>query len=293
MKSNTQIYYCVDLQLFAEGGGGESGASEGGSTGATAPAAEVLTGENNTPAAEVKTKDRISEFESLIKGKYKDLYDARVQDIVQKRLKGQKELVERYNELTPTLETLAKKYGVDASDIKALNKAIEEDDSYYEDEALERGISVQQLKEIKKIERENAEFKRQQAERERIDNANKQYKRWMEQSEETKKVYPLFDLRAELQNSKFFDLLSSNIDVRTAYEVVHRDEIIAGAMQFAAKKAEQNVTNSIIANGTRPSENGNSSQSASVSTRDPSKMTRKERAEYNRRISNGERITFG
>ena len=79
---------------------------------------------------------------------------------VKNRLKGQKETVEKYNALAPTLETLAKKYGVDASDINALNKAIEEDDAYYEEEALEKGVTVEQLKQFKKMERENAELKK-------------------------------------------------------------------------------------------------------------------------------------
>ena len=51
------------------------------------------------------------------------------------------------------------------NDAAALTKAIEEDDSFFEDEALERGIPVEQLKEIRKMERENADLKRQMAEK--------------------------------------------------------------------------------------------------------------------------------
>jgi hypothetical protein len=301
----------LDLQLFAEGGDGGTGAE--GATGATAtaavsqnkgvksnPLADVQYGiqhtEETTPAAEVvenPTEDRNAKFEALIKGEFKDLYDAKVQDTVQKRLKSTKETVDRYNELTPTLEALAKKYGVDASDIKALNKAIEDDDSYYEQEALEKGITVEQLKEIRKMEKDNAELRKQLEEQNRKENANKIYAQWMEQADSTKQVYPSFDLRAEMQNPKFVDLLKSNIDVRTAYEVIHKDDIIAGAMQFTAKKVEQNITNKIIANGARPSENGNSSQGASVSKSDVSTLTKADRAEIARRVARGEKISFG
>ena len=170
----------LNLQLFAEGAGaGDGGTAEG--AGATAPVAGVQKGmknpladvkygkqEETAPVAEVTTApDMSAEFEALIKGKYKEQYDARVQDTVQKRLKGQKEIVEKYNALTPTLETIAKKYGVDASDIEALNKAIDEDDSYYEQEAIEKGMTVQQLKEVKKMERENAALKAQMEEAQR------------------------------------------------------------------------------------------------------------------------------
>ena len=303
----------LDLQLFAEGGDGGTGAE--GATGATAtaavsqnkgvksnPLADVQYGiqptkaEEKTPAAEVvenPTEDRNAKFEALIKGEFKDLYDQRVQDTVQKRLKSTKETVDRYNELAPTLEALAKKYGVDPSDIKALNKAIEDDDSYYEQEALEKGITVEQLKEIRKMEKENAELKKQMEEQNRKENANKIYAQWMEQADSTKQIYPSFDLRTEMQNPKFVDLLKSNIDVRTAYEVIHKDDIIAGAMQFTAKKVEQNITNKIIANGARPSENGNSSQGASVSKSDVSTLTKADRAEIARRVARGEKISFG
>ena len=313
MKNNLIFPMVLNLQLFAEGAsGGDGGTGAEGATGATATAAvsqtkgvksnplsDVVYGkqtEVTTPAAEVvenPTEDRNAKFEALIKGEYKDLYDARVSDTVQKRLKSTKETVDKYNELTPTIEALAKKYGVDPADIKALNKAIEDDDSYYEQEALEKGITVEQLKEIRKMERENADLKRQMEEQNRKENANKVYAQWMEQADKAKQVYPSFDLRAEMQNPKFVDLLRSDIDVRTAYEVIHKDDIIAGAMQFTAKTVEQKLTDKIIANGARPSENGNSSQGASVTKSDVSQLTKADLAEINRRVARGEKISFG
>ena len=311
MVKTNFIPMLLNLQLFAEGGG-DGGTGAEGTTGVSAtaavsqnkgvksnPLADVVYGkqaEETTPAAEVvetPTEDRNAKFEALIKGEYKDLFDQRMQDTVQKRLKSTKETVDKYNELAPTLEALAKKYGVDASDIKALNKAIEDDDSYYEQEALEKGITVEQLKEIRKMEKENSELKRQMEEQNRKENANKLYAQWMEQADKAKQVYPSFDLRAEMQNPKFVDLLRSNIDVRTAYEVIHKDDIIAGAMQFTAKTVEQKLTNKIIANGARPSENGNSSQGASVTKSDVSTLTKADRAEIARRVARGEKISFG
>ena len=302
----------LDLQLFAEGAAG-AGAGDGvtgseGSTGVNAtaavsrkgaranPLANVVYGtqaEKAAPVAEVQeTEDRNAKFEALIKGEYKDLYDAKMQDTIQKRLKGSKENEAKLTELTPVLEKLAKKYGVEASDIKALSKAIEEDDTYYEEEALEKGITVEQLKEIRKMERENAELKKQMEEQNRRENANKLYAQWMEQEKQTKAVYPNFSLRAEMQNPKFVDLLRSNIDVRTAFEVIHKDEIIPAAMQYTAKQVEQKIANKIIAGGARPTENGNSSQGASQTKSDVTQLTKADRAEVNRRVLSGEKITF-
>ena len=286
----------LNLQLFAEGaGGGDGGTGAGGATGVNATAAVSQTGDN-APAAGVETvsaEDRSAKFEELIKGEYKDLYDAKMQDTIQKRLKGTKETVDKYNALTPTLEMLSKKYGVDAADIEALNKAIQDDDSYYEEEALEKGITVQQLKEIRKMERENADLKRQMEEQNRKENANRLYAQWMEQEKQTKAVYPNFNLRGEMQNPKFVELLRSNIDVRTAYEVLHKDEIIHGAMQFAVNKAEQNFANKVIANGARPTENGISSQGASLTKSDVSQLSKADRQDILRRVARGEKISFG
>ena len=309
MKNIILFPMILNLQLFAEGtGGGDGGTGAEGASGATAtaavsqkkgasnPLADVKYGiQDAPPAAEVNptpTEDRNARFEALIKGEFKDLYDAKMQDTIQKRLKGSKETVDKYNALSPTLEMLAKKYGVDANDIKALNKAIEEDDSYYEEEALEKNMSVQQLKEIKKMERENAELKRQMSEQERQENANRLYSRWMQESEATKSVYPTFNLEAEMQNPRFLDLLRNNVDVRTAYEVLHKDEIIPAAMQFTAKTVEQKLTNKIIANGARPVENGNSSQGATVVKSDVSQLSKADRAEIIRRVQRGEKIKF-
>ena len=284
----------LNLQLFAEGTGtGTVGGGTGaeGAKGVTATAAMSQTGEN-TPAAEVNTNDRTAKFDELIKGEYKDLYDAKVQDTIQKRLKSTKETVDRYNALSPTLEILAKKYGVDATNIEALNKAIEDDDSYFEEEALEKGITVQQLKEIRKMERENADLKRQMAEKERQEQAGKQYAQWMEQEKQTKALYPSFNLRAEMQNPQFQRLLGSGIDVKTAFEVLHKDEIIPAAMHYTAKTVEQKLTNKIIANGQRPSENGISSQGASLTKSDVSQLSKAERLDLIRRARQGEKITF-
>ena len=310
------LFPMINLQLFAEGGDGGTGSE--GATGVTAtnavsqtkkgvksnPLANVVYGKqddaaqtadvqtNTTEAEAVQPPDRNAEFEKLIKGEYKDLYDARMQDTIQRRLKGTKETVDKYNALTPTIELLAKKYGVDASDVEALNKAIEEDDAYYEEEALERGMSVEQLKEVRKMERENAELKKQVQEKYRRDQQAQQYSQWMEQANQAKALYPSLDLNTEAKNPQFLRLLNAGVDVGTAYAVIHKDEIIPAAMQYTAKTVEQKLTNKIIANGARPTENGISSQSGAVVKSDVSQLSKEDRAEIIRRVQRGEKIRF-
>ena len=309
----------LNLQLFAEGAGAGTGAE--GTMGVTGTAAMSQKGVKGNSLANVKygiqhedaaqvtdvqtkitdadgttaqTVDRNAEFEKLIKGEYKDLYDARVQDTVQKRLKGTKETVDKYNALTPMFEKLSAKYGVDATDVDALMKAIDEDDSYYEEEALDKGISVEELKRIKSIEKENAELNRQLKEQREKENADKTVAEWIKQSEQVKAIDPSFNLEAEVQNPKFIAVLRiPGVDVKTAFELIHKDEILGSAMQFAVKTTEKKLTDKIIANGARPSENGISSQSASVVKSDVSKLTSADIDEVRRKLARGDKITFG
>ena len=319
--SHKFILRSIDLQLFAEGGSSASAAgAEGSGTGAEGvttadgmpatsarakknPLADVRYGiqENaedaqvadaQNTAGQVSAEERAAKFEALIKGEYKDLYDAKMQDTIQKRLKGTKDTVDKYNALAPTLETLAKKYGVDPTDIEALNHAIDEDNTFFEDEALEKGISVEQLKEIRKIERENADLKKQMREQSVRENADRIYAGWLEQSDALKQIYPNFDLDAEIKNPRFVDLLKNNVDVRTAYEVLHKDDIIRGAMQFTADTVQTKLANNIIAGRNRPSENGIGQTSPAVVKNDVSQLSRADREEIIRRVARGEKIRF-
>ena len=294
----------LDLQLFAGGSGTAEGATGVTGTDAASPQgdkgslADVQYGiqPQSAPAAEVQEAaqpDSNAEFEELIRGKFKDQYSKKVQDTIQKRLKGTQETVDKFNSMTPMLEMLSRKYGVDASDVEALSKAIQEDDAYYEDEAMEMGITVQQLKEIRKLERENAEFKKMQTEQENKAKAAQLVSAWQEQAQQTKSVYPSFDMDAEMQNPQFVNLLRSNVDVRTAFEVLHKDEIIPAAMQYTAQQTKSKIAKSIASGSNRPAENGISSQSAARVKSDVTQLSKADREEIYRRAARGEKITFG
>lgn len=288
----------IQLQLLAEGAASGAG-SEG--TGVNGPAAGDDSGvdlsdiqygiqdDGQDAAAGIDPANRDAEFEKLIKGDFKDQYNKRVQDTLQKRFKGMQETINKYEQTKPLVEKMASKYGVDADDIEGLIKATDDDISFYEDEALEKGLSVEQLKEIKKMERENAELKRQMQQKTSQENASKLYAEWMDQAESAKAIYPSFDLNSEMQNPKFLDLLRSHIDVKTAYEVIHKDEILPAAMQFAANSVSKKLANKIMSGG-RPSENGTKAQAPTLVKQDPSTWTKADRQEVIRRVARGEKI---
>lgn len=315
----------IDLQLFADGGstgasGGDGGTgADGATSGVTAsvpssqkkganPLADVKYGIQDSAdaptSAQAQTEtdsqattpiDRVAEFEKLIKGEYKDLYDERVQKTIQSRFKGEKEKNEKlskFEALMPTLEMLSKKYNVDVSDIEALNKAITDDDAYYEEEAFRLGMPTEQLKSIRKMERENEALKKQIDARKEYEDAEKKVATWMKQAEEAVKSFPGLNLANELQNESFVKLLETGVDVSTAYFAMHHKDLVPQAMQYTARQAEEKVTQSVIANGKRPVENGTRSQSSAVSKTDVSQLTKADREEIARRVARGEKIRF-
>lgn len=307
----------LSLQLFAEGGAGaagDGGAAQGtGVTGAAAvsqnkgakgnPLANVVYGkQESAPAAEVQTEsqaqpeakpaDLDAEFEELIKGKYKAPFQSKTQNIVQQRLKGSSETVDKFNTISPVLDLLGKKYGVDAKDIKALAAAIEDDDSLYEEAALENGRTPREEKNFSRLKRENQGLLDQINARKEQDFARQQMEQWEQQAAVARQTYPNLDLEVEAKNPKFRQLLGAGIDVGTAYMVIHKDDVIAGAMQHTAKKVEEKLTNNIIAGNRRPTENGMSSQSAAITKSDPSQFTKADRDEIRKRVARGEIIRF-
>ena len=154
------IFRLLDLQLFAEGDGGTA-AEATGAAAETGDLSQVVYGKQQAEQApdagvqqeETPARDLGKEFEALIKGEFKDVYNKRVQDTVSKRLKGPAADAEKYRAMQPVMKMLAQRYGVDASDVKALSAAIEEDDAFYAQEAERMGIGVDQVKAIRKAER--------------------------------------------------------------------------------------------------------------------------------------------
>ena len=304
----------MNLQLFAEGG---AAAGDGGAagTGVTAPAAGVTSKgaksnplasvkygkQDSAPAAEVQTEpaadpkpvvDKNAEFEKMIKGDYKDEYDKRVQDIVRNRLKGADENEKRLNAMNPLLDILSARYGVESTNTEALVKALEADDSFFEQAAMEQNMDTKQYRQMLQLQRENARLKSQSEQQARQEQLNRQYAVWEQQAAEAKNLYPNLDLNVESQNPQFRQLLFAGVDVGTAYMVLHKDDVMAGAMQHTAKTVEQKLANKIAAGNSRPAENGTSGQSAAVIKEDPSKWTRADREEVRRRVARGEKITL-
>lgn len=248
---------------------------------------------DNVPVAEEQPKvqpvvDRKAEFEKLIDGEYKDLFTERTQSIINKRFKDTKTYEKQLADYDSTMFPLYSRYGIKPGDVASLQKAIDSDNTLFEQEAEKRGVDVGTLRYIKNLEQQNEITKQQNSLIERESTAQKFYADCLEQAKGMSAEYPDFNLEAECENEQFIGLLKSGVDMKTSYEVIHMNDIKVNV----AKQAEQSVANTIKANGQRPTENGVASTTGVTVKSDVSKLTAADRAEIARRASRGETITF-
>ena len=316
----------LNLQLFAEGEGGGEAAQSGENATAAAEqrlrelgvpedkirkraskvASKMPTQQVNTPATEQKaeetkvvsapTEDNPTEgtkdasttrmsWEEIMKDPE---YNKQMQAVVQSRLKSAKGAEEALAKMAPALEVLARKYDLDPANIDydALAKQVNNDDSYYEDKALEMGVSVETAKKIDQMERETERKKAQDDRTIQEQKIQQHFVKLEQQSEAMKKVFPNFDLRKELANPVFARMTSPNvgISVEDAYYAVHRNEIQTASMQVAAQKTAEKISNAIQSGSRRPDEAGASSQAPSVNTFDYRNASRDQREALKKRI---------
>ena len=239
--------FIYDIQLLAEDMPAETPAAE-----ESLPAADDLSADGRSAngqsadgqsadgqsadGADAHADDLTAHFEALIRGKYKAAFDARVQKILDGRLKN----LRRENE---QLRANADGRSADGQSV---------------DDGLEAAAVS-----LACLERDAGAIRA---------------------------VYPDFSWQTELENPAFARLIGAGVDGRTAYEVVHRQEILRRAMAYAARRAADGTARS-IASGARPvAENGG--RSVSVSRPDPRKLTSDELADIRKRVQNGEKIRF-
>ncbi len=278
----------LDLHFFdgAAGAAGATGASEGAAEGTAA-----AEGTEQTNAAE----DRKAAYAKL-KADYKAEFDHDVKTQLDSRFRSQKAIESRLKAADPVLQALGAKYGIDPGDTASLQKAIETDTAYYEQEAQERGVTVEQLRESKKLLAENERLRAMNQSAEQEAQMNRDLANWGQQAEQAKALYPEIDLSAELgdpvNGERFFNLLHiGGVDVQAAYELIHpevRDARIQRGTALVAQMAQQRTLDTIKANGMRPAENG-AGTPANGKT-DPAKMTPEQRREINERVMRGEKV---
>ena len=241
-------------------------------------------------AAQTET-DPAQEWNEIRNSRFKQQFDADVQSIVQQRLKNSKDAEAKLGKLAPVLEAMAAKYGKDAGDIDALVAAYTDDDSLYEQEAMERGVSVETLKltrQLESMQKQRQEMEQQQA-------FQQHFQHLAQQAEELKKTYPQFDLRTELQNERFARMTSPNggVSVADAFYAIHHAELQNSAMQYAVQRTQVETANAIQAGQNRPTENGSRQATPGLDIRsDPRNLKMDDFRRIRAQIAAGEKIGF-
>ena len=309
-------YTWLDLQLFAEGEGGGEGATTG--VEAVDPGQQRLLelgvpvdkirkraseavakmSKGNAQAQEQKPTEQIPTAEPTEEEPKADAptrmswddimkdpeYNKQMQAVVQSRLRSAKGAEESLQKMAPAIEVLARKYGLDPAnpDYEALSKKINDDESYYEDKAMEMGVSIDEARKLDQKERDTARQQRQEA-------INLEQKKFQDhimnlerQAEEMRKVFPKFDLRTELRNPTFARMTSPSggVSVEDAYYAIHRKELQTATAQASAQATAKQISNAIQAGSRRPQENGTSGQAPSVTHFDYSKASPEQRKQF-------------
>lgn len=290
-----------NLQLFNDGSDGASAST--GSTDLNVSGADEKTALKDQVAAgqngDVTTsspEDDAKAFDDLIKkgGKYAKQFQEKSQAIINKRFAHTKELESKLDSQKNVIDLISQRYNVTSDNVEDLIKAIEEDDSFYEKAAFEKGMDVNTYKEMARLERENAKFKAEMKANEEKLAADNIYAKWEAEGEALATKYGIndFSLQVEAQNPDFINLLQSGVDFETAYKVMHFDEMLGGGMAATADNVAQKMAQSIASRQSRPSENGTSSSSGQAFTVDVNSLSDEQIKEYVNRSARGERISF-
>lgn len=246
--------------------------------------------ESRTTTAEAE--ERKARYRQFKEGEFKDLFGEDVNRIVGRKTRENSALQSQLDAQKPVLDMLMQRYGVADGDYKALMEKVENDNAYWSEAADEAGMSVEQYKQMQKLERENKALLEAQRRQQTAAQADQQFARWAQEAQAMEGKYKGFDLRAELQDPQFVSLLRSGVPMEHAYKVLHMDEIMGAAVMTTAAQAEQRVVQNVRAKGARPTEAAMAPQGGVTYKSDVSKLTKAERAEIARRAFSGEKISF-
>lgn len=246
-------------------------------------------------------EERQQAFVELMKGEYSAEFKQFAEELFGRVQAKSSRTDAKY---APLMKALSEKYGVDASDLDGMTEAVKgpvKDDEYYNALAVERGTSVQNAREMDRLETENRKLKAasmkasQIAEQQRrAAEVQKIQDNWRRQAEDMKGKYPGFDFAKERQNPDFSAILRAGGSLEAAYQAVHFQELAQQRVEAAAQKVEQGVVSRIEKKAARPAENGiGPAMAGTVLKKDPSKLTTKECEELERQARLGKTITFG
>lgn len=246
-------------------------------------------GENNSTDTDGEENSE-EEFEKLIKGKFKNVYQNRVQSLVKDRMstkdKQISDMQKKENTGNQIFALIANKYNVQPDDLDGLLKAVSEDKELFAEKALAAGVTTEEARnnffsqqKTNAQEEELETLRREKAARE-LDTHLRTI------AAETMKEFPNFNLEDEFQNPSFrtaLDFIAQQrneqnektgrndeiYDLTAAYKMAHFDELQKDLVKRSSSAAISAAAQSIQSGARRPTENavkksGTTSQRKSV-----------------------------
>ena len=206
-------------------------------------------------------------------------------------------------EMQELFRALNEKYGTDAADLKALTEAVRngvvKDDAYFEQLAMEKGVSVKTAREMDKLESENkrltareAMAQQMQQEAARQARITAIHEQWDREAADLSQKYPGFDKDEVLANPEVSNMMRAGISMENAYRAAYFDRLMAQQTEATAKQVENGVMSREEQRRRRPGENGTRPGGAVQTKIDVEHMSRKEREALERRVMRGEIITL-
>lgn len=274
--------------MAAEGGGGDG---SGGGTAADAgqqTGGEQAQGQNAQPDAAAERK---ANWEKA-KQEFKDFYTSDTQRIIDSRFRQTKELEAANGKYQQLTAKVAARYGVDPANVDALMDAIGKDQSFLQEQADRAGMTLQQYQQLTDLKMQNAQLLAAQQAQQQAAQRAAMVQRLEAEEAQVKEVYPTFDLEKEAGNPEFAALLKRGVSMKQAFEVLHMDELMQGAMQYTAAKVQQTTARNIQARQARPDE-GAAAKAAPVTAKtDVNKLTKADREKIAQEVMRGKVITF-
>lgn len=275
----------LNLQLFAD------------EQGAAASAGVDTSGQAAGQAAE-QTQQQLTPFQQMIQGEGKAEYEQavgqRVQQAIAQRFKNQKDMQAELNQSRAIMAELGKKYQMDPRDVKGIYTKMTDDLDQYREEADKEGMTPEAVRTMHRLQNEAQRAREEAAMATEQMRTQQHFRSLAEQAEQLKQTFPSFDLMKELENPRFLRMTSPSvgISVKDAFYAIHGEEIQKQTMQYTAQQAGQRIAASVQAGASRPMENGMTRQNPVNMGVDIAHMDKKTRAEYAKRIKNGEIIDF-
>ena len=277
MSMNPTQGTACDLQLFADGPAAAVSQTAPAEVNPAGSSHRTETGETQTPpaAGEDTTEAKRRAFRTLVEGEYKEQYAELFQNAFNRRFREMKGMESRLAAQQGVLELLFRRYNTPEGDLGKLRAAIEADTGSTD---FHSAADTVQRRKPAADQRRTMQLQR----------AGQQLAGWLRESADLRSRDPAFDLRAELRDGQFRQLLRAGVGVGDAYQLRHMEEIKAAAAQAASQRMAERIRS----RGLRPRENGISAQSAVTTGSGVRDLTPAQRREIARRVQRGDTIRF-